>query len=123
MLPLREVKGTGENNTVDGSDSQADVFRGARNAVACAPQRWGILAGWKRGVGLRADPADKRTGYLPLSAGDDVPVAQLSCRLRPVAQPSWPAGQHILRPPKVMPAHDGCPRVLPLGEASAILLR
>ncbi len=49
-----------------------------------APCMWGILAGWHRGVGLRADPAQlvprmgyKGTGYLRLSAGYDVPVAQL----------------------------------------------
>jgi len=39
----------------------------------------------------------KGTGYPPLSADDDRPLAQPWCRLRPVAWPSWPswpAGQH-----------------------------
>ena len=69
----------------------------------------GVLAGWNRGVGLRADPVHKGAGYLLLSTGYDLLVAQLSCRLRLVARPAcapyggypgrdWPAGQHCLCP-------------------------
>jgi len=45
----------------------------------CPPTE-GILAGWNRGVGLRADPAHKAAGYQPLSTEYDLLVAQLPCR-------------------------------------------
>ena len=69
-------------NTVDLSGSQADVCHCARNPD--------VLAERNHGVGLRADPAGKRTGYPPLSTEYDRPVGPPSCRLRPVARPSWP---------------------------------
>jgi len=39
-----------------------------------------------------------------------------------VLWPDWPAGQHIVCPPTVMPGQDGCSRVPPLGGVSAMLL-
>jgi len=71
-----------QTNTVDLSGSQAYVCHCARNPD--------VLAGRNHGVGLRADPADKRTGYPPPSTEYDRPVAPPSCCLRPVARPSWP---------------------------------
>ena len=64
-----------------------------------------VLAGWNRGVGLRSDPADKRTGYPPLSPDDDVLVARppkFGPKKRPPSWPpvppngagDWHAGQH-----------------------------
>jgi len=55
------------------------------------PPTAGILVGWSRGVGLRADPGHKGPGYLPLSAGYHVPAAHLSCRL-PSGSPAVLAG-------------------------------
>ncbi len=77
----------------------------------------GILAGWHRRVGLRADPPAQGVGYRSLSADDDLPVTPPLCRLRPVAQPlwlDWPAGQHCLCRAMVMPMHNECLRVFPL---------
>ena len=97
-------------NTVAVRGSQAGALHSTRGPACLYPVWQRILAGWNCGVGLRADPADKRTGYLPLSAGYDVPVAQLSCRLRPVARPSWPpvppnAGGLARRPAHAVLSH------------------
>jgi len=72
----------------------------------------------------RAPNGVQGLGYAPLSTDDDLPVAQLSCRLRPVARPSWP--ELARRPalsevrvgfqfPALLPVHDEGPRVSPLG--------
>ncbi len=96
-----------EVQTGDGRGCRAGVRHGARRLAvpsgpvcssgACAPQRRGILPGWNRSVGLRADPAQlvprmgcKGAGYLSLSAGDVVtgrPTLMTAASSRPPLAP------------------------------------